>query len=134
MLIALVACSGAGREAGPAASAARSGKLTRGELADRVLLTGTLQAGASVSMTVPRTDAWQLTIRWMAEDGALVKAGERVLEFDNSQFTNGLEEKRIAAIEAAVQLDALREMSTLALSVKEHELAQARITYDKAAL
>lgn len=134
LLIALAACSGAGREAGPAASAARTGKITRGELADRVLLTGTLQAGASESMAVPRTEAWQLTIRWMAEDGALVKAGDRVLEFDNSQFASGLEEKRLAAIEAAVQLDALREMSTLALSVKEHELAQARIAYDKAAL
>jgi multidrug resistance efflux pump len=136
ILIALVplACRGAHTDAMEAPGGARSGKVTRGELADRVLLTGVLHPGASVELSVPKTEAWELTIRWIAEDGALVKAGDRVLEFDNSQFTNGLEAKRIAAVEASVQFEALKEMSVLARSVKEHELAQARIALDKATL
>src|SRR5690606_16721010 len=118
---------------GPSAGT-RSVEVTRGDLADRVLLTGALRAGSTIDVSVPKTDAWQLTIRWMAEDGVLVEAGERVLEFDNSMFTSGLEQKRIAATEARATYQSLREVSALAIAVKEHELEQHRIALAKATL
>jgi multidrug resistance efflux pump len=133
--LALLAACGGG--AGPAAGAAggpRVERVTRGELVDRVLMTGTLEPAASIELSVPRTDAWQLTIRWMAEDGTKVHAGDRLLEFDNTQFTTGLEQKRLAADEAGTQLAALREMNALSLAVKQAELEQARIALGKAAL
>lgn len=119
--------------AGPGA-AARTAKVAGGEVAPRVLLTGELAAETAVDLTVPQTDAWQLTIRWLAEDGATVKAGERVLEFDNSAFTTGLEQKRLAATEAASVLRSFQDVSALSLAVKEHELRQHRIALDKATL
>jgi multidrug resistance efflux pump len=121
-------------EVGSSTGGVRTARVTRGELADRVLLTGELEAGSSVELSVPRTDSWQLTIRWLAEDGALVKAGDRVLEFDNSAFTSGLEQKRIAAAEVATSFRSTREISALAIAVKEHEVAQHRITLAKATL
>ena len=65
----------------------RTGVVTRGDLADRVVLTGDLRAPSSVDLTAPRTETWQIAIRWLAKDGAEVKAGDRVLEFDNSAVT-----------------------------------------------
>ncbi|MGE0551377.1 MAG: efflux RND transporter periplasmic adaptor subunit [Kofleriaceae bacterium] len=113
-------------------SRVRDVKVARGDISDRTLLTGQLEAGSALDLIVPMTEAWQLTIRWLAEDGAVVKAGERVLEFDNSQFTTGLEEKRIAASDAADAFHSAREISGLAIDVKEHELQQNKIALDRA--
>ena len=78
-------------------------QVEKGEIADRVLLTGALRATSCESSCACRArDAWQLPIRWMAEDGAVVKAGERALEFDNSAFTAQLEEKKLALLEAEI--------------------------------
>lgn len=95
-------CGGAG-----AAPAAPAGDLTvrRGDLRQRVLLTGELKAESGAPIVVPRTPSWQVTIRWMVEDGARVEAGDRVLELDNSSFAGELEEKRLAVSEAENRLD-----------------------------
>jgi len=108
--------------------------VAQGEVIDRVLLTGELAAGVAIELDVPKTDAWELTIRWMAEDGAHVKAGDRVLEFDNSAFTNGLVEKQIAVIEANSALRTFRDVSAMALGVKGFERQQAKVALDKATL
>ena len=133
LLVALAACDRAAT-GGVANPEVRTGVVTRGDLTDRVLLTGELEAGSSVEMSTPRTESWQLTIRWMAEDATLVKAGDRVLEFDNSSFTTGLTQKRAQATEAATNFRSAREIAALAIAVKEHEVAQHKITLAKATL
>src|SRR4051812_16573772 len=104
VLILLAACHGGGAREHATAAPARPVAVAKGEIADRVILTGELKAAESVEFTVPRTPSWELAIRWMAEDGAQVKAGERVLEFDNSAFTANLERQHIAALEASMTL------------------------------
>jgi multidrug resistance efflux pump len=131
--LAAAACDRDPAAAVPGAGA-RPVKVARGQIAPRVLLTGELVAETAVDLTVPQTESWQLTIRWLVEDGAVVAAGDRVLEFDNSQFTNGLEQKRLAATEAASVLRSFEDVSALSLAVKEHELRQHRIALDKATL
>jgi len=133
-LVAAVACGGAcGSDhlAAPEA-AARRAVVARGQIAPRVLLTGELVAEAAVDLSTPQTETWQLTIRWLAEDGAVVKAGDRVLEFDNSTFTTGLEQKRLAATEAVSVLRSFQDVNALSLAVKEHELRQHRIALERA--
>jgi multidrug resistance efflux pump len=132
LAIAAGACERSPRVAPGAAP--RLAKVARGQIAPRYLLTGELAATAAVDLTVPQTETWQLTIRWLAEDGAIVAAGDRVLEFDNSQFTNGLEQKRLATTEAGSVLRSFEDLGALSLAVKEHELHQQRIALDKAAL
>ena len=78
---------GAGGCTEPPASAARGASplvVERGPLAPRLLLTGELEAVESDELLAPQTDNWAISIRWMAEDGALVKAGDRVVELDNT--------------------------------------------------
>lgn len=135
---AATAAAGGACDRGPGAAAgegrARTAKVARGKIASRVLLTGELGPVAAVDLNVPQTETGQLTIRWLAEDGAVVKAGDRVLEFDNSAFTNGLEQKRLASTEAGSVLRSFEDVSALSLAVREHELQQHRIALDKATL
>ena len=76
----------------------------RGDLAPRLLLTGELQAARAQALLTPATPSFQAQIRWLAEDGAEVRAGAPVVEFDNASFVSQLEEKRRAAASAADDL------------------------------
>jgi multidrug efflux pump subunit AcrA (membrane-fusion protein) len=133
LLLVLAACSG-GNASKPAANeeAPRIVHAARGQVSDRVLVTGRLDSTSSEELRVPRTDAWELPIRWMAEDGAAVKKGERVLEFDNSQFTASLEEKKLAVLDAISAFNTFEGVTTLELQTKQFALQSARISLDKA--
>ena len=117
-----------------AATPARPVAVAKGEIADRVLLTGELKAASSIEFAVPRTSSWELAIRWMAEDGAQVKEGDRVLEFDNSAFTANLEKQHIASLEAAMTLQTYRDVSTMETQDKQFELRAAQIALEKASV
>jgi biotin carboxyl carrier protein len=106
--------------------------LARGTIADRQLITGELRATASAVLAAPRTESWQLAIRWLAEDGAPVKAGDRVVELDNSAFTAQLEEKRLALLEAEMTLRGAQDLDAIATEQKVTELRQHQIALDKA--
>ena len=96
-------CSGCGRlqaRAGDAQAAARCWWSRAATLEDRLVLTGELEAISSENLVVPRTPSWLLSVRWLAEDGATVKKGDRVVEFDSSSFTSTLEDKRLAVVRA----------------------------------
>jgi HlyD family secretion protein len=96
----------------------------RGDLRTRLLLTGELAAGQAEEMVVPRTSSWELQIRWMEEDGVPVKAGQKVVEFDNSSFTSELDEKRLAASEAEKELARAGAEARTATAEKEFAVQQ----------
>ena len=65
---ALSACGAGGPEAARAhGTTAERVEVVRGALHERVLLTGELEAVQSAKLTVPRTSAWQLSIRWIGD-------------------------------------------------------------------
>ncbi|HSM50220.1 MAG TPA: hypothetical protein VLA75_02345 [Thermoanaerobaculia bacterium] len=76
----------------------------RGELATRLLLTGELEAASSVRFGVPRTPSWQVQVRWLAEDGAEVGAGERVAEFDSGDLARQRADAELALARAGEEL------------------------------
>src|SRR5437868_9173722 len=109
-----------GEHARPAGDeAGRTVTVGRGEIVDRQCMTGELRAATAVGMTVPRTDSWQLAIRWLADEGTLVKAGDKVLEFDNSQFTAQLSEKHLAVLEAEMTMRGARDLSAIETASKD---------------
>jgi HlyD family secretion protein len=130
-LLGCAACDGevAQPEAG---EPARTVKIERGGVVDRQLITGELRAASSASLTVPRTDAWQLTVRWLADDGSSVKAGDKVLEFDNSAVTAQLAEKHLLVLEAAMTLRATQDLVAIEAASKTTELRQRQIALEKA--
>ncbi len=133
----LVIATGCDRGAAAGAGAAdrpRRAVVSHGDLAPRVLLTGQLRAVSAIDLNVPRTDAWELSIRWMADDGADVKAGQRVLEFDNSAFTSQLEQKKLLLLQATTDFRSARDVGALATADKEAEVRERSAGVDKAKL
>ncbi len=99
-----------------------------------MLLTGELAASRALELKVPRTRTSQLQIRWMERDGTPVRAGQPLVEFDNSSFTAELEEKRLQASETADELacqeaEARSNAAEKVYLVEKHEteVAKARL-------
>lgn len=120
-----------------AGKAGEAGTVRRGELTERLLLTGALEAEAGVAINVPRTPNWRVEIRYIAKDGSTVAAGDRVVELDNSSFVSDLEEKRLGVVESQSQLSQRGaqlkvELSDAALEVerRESDLVKARLDAD----
>lgn len=132
----LIACSAGGASQPSAGSEerVRIEKATKGDITERVLLAGTVHAMQSEELRVPRTPMWQLPVRWMAEDGAVVKAGDRALEFDNSTFVATLKEKKLQYIDAAMTFDTFLDVSALEEAQKTFELENARLVHAKASV
>lgn len=98
----------------------------RGTFHHAVLLSGELEAARGDFLAVPRLPSWQTAIKWLAEDGAAVKAGEPVVELDNTALTADLESKRQTAMQAMQEL-AQREAEWQA------DLEQKKLEADKEA-
>src|SRR5689334_10609511 len=108
--------AGEGDGAGPKGGAGLA--VRRGNLQERLLVTGGLVAGQAEPLSVPRTREFQLQIRWLAEDGTPVQAGQPVVEFDNSSFASELEEKKLSASEQVNELARLDAEGESTLSEK----------------
>ena len=104
----------------------------RAALQPKLLLTGALEAVASEKIRVPRTRIWQVQIRWMEQDGAEVRQGQKVLDLDNSQFTGDLEQRKLARSSAENDLNRKKADVAGELADKEFALEQRRIEREKA--
>lgn len=129
-LLPLAGCSGSGARAD--AGQGEELKVHRGTFRQRVLLTGELAAEKGEALVVPRTNTWQLQIRWLAPDGARVRAGDPVVAFDNSQFASDLEEKRLSASNAGSELERARAESKTTLADKQFQVEKAKSELEKA--
>ncbi|HYO78346.1 MAG TPA: HlyD family efflux transporter periplasmic adaptor subunit [Thermoanaerobaculia bacterium] len=76
----------------------------RGTFTSDVLLSGEVEAARGDYLTVPRLPSWQTAIKWLADDGEPVKAGQPVVELDNSSLTADLETRRQTAMQTAQEL------------------------------
>jgi len=134
-LIAAAGCQrGGGGDHGATRAATRIETVHSGRVADRITLTGEIHAVSSDDLHTPRTEAWELNIRWLAEDGAAVKAGDRVVEFDNAAVASKLEEAKLQLIEAEMAYANARQIVELETATKLAELEQHKIALAKAVL
>jgi multidrug resistance efflux pump len=128
----LAGCSGAGARA----ESSREAGLTahRGPFRQRLILSGELAAERGEALNVPRTNSFQLTIRWLAPDGVPVKAGDPVVAFDNSQFASDLEEKRLSATQAGSDLATAKADVKTSDAERRFNVEKARSDLEKARL
>ena len=104
----------------------------RGDLVDRLALTGEVEAISSQNLVVPRTPSWLLTVRWLIEDGAAVKEGDKIAEFDSSSFAGSIDDKRLAVLNAASELAGQMASSAATLADKRMEVERKQAERDKA--
>lgn len=112
-------------------------RVTRKPVEDVFLLTGELKAVRSFSLTTPRGGEREMQIRWMVEDGAEVKEGERLVEFDAARLIQTIEERRLKLRQAENEREsrerqaaAEAERKRVAVDKAEVEAAKARIDAD----
>ena len=115
-------------------SPAQALRVTRGELKERVLLTGELDTVASQSLVVPRVPQWNIALRWLASDGSMVKAGDAVAELDNTNFATDLADRKLAAARSASDLAHQIAQDAILEADKAFVLEGARTALDKARL
>lgn len=113
---------------------ARSTEVTvvRRTVEDVFLMTGELQAVTSDELTVPAVEGFRVQIKWLAEDGTEVVAGQPVAELDAGEVSRGLEEKRLALVQARIAVDQHEASQEAELSQKRLELEKAEIEAEKA--
>lgn len=124
--------SGTPQAAGPATAEAAS--IRRGDLEDRFLLTGELQAVHSNTLTTPRTPTWNITIEWMEVEGTHVDAGAPVVQFDSTSVLSQLEDKRLAVTEGENELLRRRVDLSVTRYEKTQEAQRKEIARERARL
>src|SRR5215213_181777 len=107
-------------------------RVRRSAFANDVLLSGELEAARGDFLAVPQLPSWQTAIKWLAEDGAAVKAGEPVVELDNTSLTSDLESKRQTAMQMMQQLAQNEAEWQADLEQKQLEVDKKRSDLDKA--
>ncbi|HEX2252158.1 MAG TPA: efflux RND transporter periplasmic adaptor subunit [Thermoanaerobaculia bacterium] len=137
-LAVLAGCAGAGAEPPPAGADTPSagGELIvrRGDFQRRLVLTGELRAARAVDLTVPQSPSWRVQIQWLEEDGAEVAAGQRVVEFDNTQFAADLEQKRAGLRGQEQELARTRARGEVTLAERRFAIDKARAELEKATI
>ncbi len=137
MAVALLAACSTGR-ADPETALPRGGvgpgdlTVRRGKFESRFILTGQLVAVSSESLFVPRMPSWQTTIRWLEAEGAVVKQGQKLVEFDTASFAQDYGEKRLAWDQAESDLEQAEADRTGQKAEKEFQVAQKTIAVEKA--
>ncbi|HJQ98502.1 MAG TPA: hypothetical protein VJ826_09315, partial [Candidatus Polarisedimenticolaceae bacterium] len=118
--------------AAPGGAAASDLTVRRGSFAGRFLLTGELEAVRADKLTVPRIPNWQTTIRWMEAEGAVVKAGQKLIEFDTSSFAADFKEKQLRVEILNGDLEQAEAQRDASENEKTFQVEQRRIALDKA--
>jgi HlyD family secretion protein len=130
LLVAAAGGSGCARTvAAPAASS--EVRLERKTVEDVFLLTGELRAVRSQSIVSPRGEG-EMQIRWMAEDGAEVKEGERLAELDSSRLIQTIEERRLKLQQAVIDRESKERNALAEAERKKAATDKAEVEAEKA--
>jgi HlyD family secretion protein len=119
------ACTSGRAESG-AASTDRDERVVRKSVEDVFLLAGELVAVRSTSIVTPRSER-PLQIRWLAEDGADVDEGERLVEFDASSVIQTIEERRLQLEQAVIAREAAERNAAAEAEKKRVAVEKARV-------
>ena len=133
-LAAAVLTAGAGCRPGradPGPAASRDLRVVAKPVEDVFLLTGELRAVRSVSLITPRGEG-ELQIRWMAEDGAEIPAGDRVAEFDASRLIQTIEERRLRLRQAENDRESRERQAAAETERKRVAVDKAEVEAEKA--
>jgi HlyD family secretion protein len=107
-------------------------RVRRAAFVDEVLLSGELEAARGDLLSVPPIPSWQTAVKWIADDGAAVKAGDPVAELDNSALTADLESKRQGSTQALQELQQKEAEWAADLEDKVLDVEKKRYALDRA--
>jgi len=104
-------------------------EVRRGRLDSRLYLDGELRAVRSRTIFADTTD--EAKIVFLAPEGSVVKAGERLVELDSSAIAGKIKEAEEAVIAAENEIVKLRSTQEAALRDMEVELSRLWLSYEQ---
>ncbi|MCG6925772.1 MAG: efflux RND transporter periplasmic adaptor subunit [Acidobacteria bacterium] len=128
--LALPGCTSGRAEPGER-EGARDDRVVRRAVEDVFLLSGELAAVRSTAIVTPRGPG-RLQIRWMAEDGAEVTEGDRLVDFDASNLIQRIEERRLALEQAVIAREGAERNAAAEAEKKRVAVEKAQVEADKA--
>jgi multidrug efflux pump subunit AcrA (membrane-fusion protein) len=127
-------CHAGARRPVPDRDATHTAVAHPGQIAERVLLTGALHPTRAIDVAAPSNEATAMVIRWIAPDGATVKAGDRLFVVDGTGLAGKLADARRQLTTVQAQLRVLQRRNTVELASRELAVREAEIARDKARL
>jgi len=109
-------------------------RVRRGAFTSELVLSGELESARGDALAVPPLPSWQTAIKWLADDGAHVKAGDPVAELDNSDLTADLDSRRQSLTQALQELQQNEAQWSADLEQKQLEVEKKKAELDKAKL
>lgn len=116
-------------DAGDVSAVSESG-IREGVFTDHILLTGEVEAAVAATVSVPRLPSWQTSLKWLAEEGSMVRQGDRVAELDTASFASDLDSKIEARSEAEEKLRQHIEETRAELGEKEFDYLRRSKEYE----
>jgi HlyD family secretion protein len=109
-------------------------RVRRASFTNEMVLSGEVEAARGEFLNVPPLPSWQTAIKWLAEEGTTVNAGDVVVELDNSSLTADLESKRQTATQALQEMQQKSAEWIADLEDKQLDVEKKKSELDKAAI
>jgi HlyD family secretion protein len=107
--------------------------VTRGEFVDIVELRGEIRPVRSVVLSAP-AQAGELQIVRLVKNGAAVKAGDLVVEFDSTSLRRSQVDRRLELEQADAEVEQMRAQARIAEEASATSVLKARFDVDRARL
>jgi HlyD family secretion protein len=106
--------------------------LRRGDFERRLPLTGEIDAVAPLELKVPRVPNGKVPIRYLAAEGAEVKAGELVVELDSTSFVLEIKDRTLQLSQAEIDLERQISQNGVAEADRALEVERKRAAVKRA--
>lgn len=111
-----------------------SGEVQKGEFIVSIKAKGELKAQKSQSVTVPRSNSFNIQIVRLAPEGSLVKAGDFLVQFDPTQAQQKFDEKQNALKNALAELESQKASIASNMAQIESNLQTEGYSHEQAKL
>ena len=133
VVLAMVVALAFVRVGGGAAPDLPTVEVVKGEFVDAVEIRGDIRPLKSVVLAAPMQSG-ELQIVKLAKNGAMVKAGEVVIEFDSSTLRRTMQEKQSELKQVEAEIEQATAQSRITTEQNATELMKARYNIDRAKL
>lgn len=113
-------------------TAFNTGQVQRGPFTKTLTLNGVIAAARAEYILVPRTDNWEIQLKWLADEGTLINAGDVIARFDNSTALENLQRLEERLVELLAERERVLEEGEKSAHEKRLMLEQSEIAYRKA--
>lgn len=133
-ILAVVAVAGFAMTSGGAAPNATTVPVTHGDFVDFIQIRGDIRPAKSITLSAPLQSGGDLQITKLVKNGAAVKKGDIVVEFDATSLEQRLAERRSDLKSAEGEIEQLQAQQRITIEEQKTALLKAKYDVERAKL